>query len=89
MALTPEQRTLRARAGAYAMHANNDSDAIAANARKGYWRKFEDEVDPERVLPAAERQRRAEQAMKAHMTKLALASSIARSKKAAAKRGAA
>jgi hypothetical protein len=40
--------------------------------------RFEDQVDPHRVLPNAERQRRAEQAKKAYFTRLALKSVQAR-----------
>jgi hypothetical protein len=40
--------------------------------------RFEDEVDPNRVLSEAERQRRAEQAKKAYFTRLALRSVQAR-----------
>lgn len=42
--------------------------------------KFEAEVDPERVLPAAERQRRAEHKRKAYFQRLALKSAQARRK---------
>jgi hypothetical protein len=40
--------------------------------------KFEREVDPDGVLPAKERRRRAENARQAHMQRMALASSKAR-----------
>jgi hypothetical protein len=40
--------------------------------------RFEREVDPEGVLPAQERQRRAEHARKAYFLRLALASAKAR-----------
>lgn len=40
--------------------------------------KFELEVDPDKVLPEAERQRRAEAAKKAYFTRLALKSVQAR-----------
>lgn len=48
------------------------------NARSGFLARFEREVDPEGTLPPAERQRRAESAMKAHMQRLALKSAQAR-----------
>jgi hypothetical protein len=50
--------------------------------RLGFKKKFYDAVDPDRVLPEAERERRAEAALRAHMAKLALASSRKRSGKA-------
>jgi hypothetical protein len=47
-------------------------------ARAAFNARFENEVDPERTLPVAERARRAESARRAHMSRLALASSKAR-----------
>lgn len=76
--MSPSQRTLRARLAAYAMHARHDGREITANARKAFVECFEHEVDPDGVLPDAERQRRAEHAMRAHMTRLALRSAQAR-----------
>jgi hypothetical protein len=46
--------------------------------RAGLEKRFLDEVDPDRVLPEAERQRRAENARKAFYQRLALASVKAR-----------
>jgi hypothetical protein len=40
--------------------------------------RFVDQVDPDRVLPEAERQRRAEAARRAHMAQLAFRSAKAR-----------
>jgi hypothetical protein len=40
--------------------------------------RFDDEVDPGRELPEAERRRRADQAKKAYFTRLALRSAQAR-----------
>lgn len=85
-ALTPAQRTLRARAAAYSLHAKVDSAEHTKAARKAgpgsvaYWFS---KVDPDGSLPVPERTRRAEAARKAYFTKLALASSRARSRKAA------
>lgn len=71
--LTPEQRTLRARAAVHASWANTeDRTARTAPARKAFMRRFEDQVDPDRLLPEAERQRRAKHAMRSHMASLAL-----------------
>lgn len=78
--LTPEQRSLRARIAAHKLHATHDSREITAPARQAFDQRFEDEVDPDRVLPEAERRRRVEQARKAYFTQLALASSKARRK---------
>lgn len=83
MALTASQRTLRAQIAAYESWANTaDPAKRTAPARRGFMARFEDQVDPERKLPHEERQRRAEAAMKAHMQRLALKSSRARSRAA-------
>ncbi len=76
--LTPRERSLRARIGAHALHSTHDPTDTTANARAAFLARFEEEVDPERLLSEAERQRRAEHARKAHMTRLALASVRAR-----------
>ena len=79
VSLSPEQRSLRASAAAHTMHARNDSREITANARAGFLAKFLREVDAATPgLPEAERLRRAEHLLRAHMQRLALASSKAR-----------
>lgn len=78
MPLDPAARTLRARIGAFALHAKHPIEATtragldAANAR------FEREVDPDGTLPQAERIRRVAAARRAHMAKLAFRSRQAR-----------
>lgn len=83
MSLTPAQRVLRGRMAAYVQHSRL-SDAQerehTAPARRAFMGRFEKQVDPEGILPLAERARRAEQARKAHMTGLALKSAKARAK---------
>jgi hypothetical protein len=59
-----------------------DRSAATQAARDGLMRKFEDQVDPTRSLPAEERAMRAESARKAHYQRLALASAKARRAKA-------
>jgi len=82
LSLSPEQRTLRASQAAHEMHARNDSREITANARAAFLKRFVDQVDAATPgLPEAERLRRAEHLLRAHMQRLALASSRARSKK--------
>ena len=78
--LTPEQRSQRARIAAHAMHSKNDSKEVSAAARAAFEKKFHDEVDPARSLPEAERLRRVEHAKSAYYSRLAFASSKARSK---------
>ena len=83
-ALTPTQRTLRARMGAHALHAQGKTNTAPARAKSpqslDYWAA---KVDPDGALPEQERLRRAEHARKAYMTGLALAWSQARRKKVA------
>jgi hypothetical protein len=76
--LTPAERTLRARAAAYRLHSLYDSRELTANARAAFRDRFAKQVDPDGVLPEAERQRRAECARKAHFAALAAKSVRAR-----------
>ena len=60
-----------------------DRRAATQAARDGLQRRFEDEVDPDRVLDPAERARRAESAKRAHFTRLAQKSAEARKNRSA------
>jgi len=80
--LSPAERTLRARLGAHALHAKHDARLTTAAARAALLTKFEREVDPDGALTPEERQKRAEHARKAHMTRIALLAARARSAKA-------
>ena len=85
LSLSPEQRSLRASMAAHAMHARNDPREITAGARAGFLTKFLREVDAAAPgLPDPERLRRAEHLLRAHMARLALASSRARARRKAA-----
>lgn len=79
--LTDSQRSQRARIAAHSLHATHDSRELTKNARRAFRDKFEREADPEGVLSADERTRRATQLRKAFYVRLALASSKARSRK--------
>lgn len=68
--LDPELRRIQARSAAHALHAKYDSHDLTAPARAAFLTRFERQVDPEGVLPRAERQRRAQHALKAHMIAL-------------------
>jgi hypothetical protein len=83
--LSPEERTARARLGAYTLHAKVDGTTITEAARRALLAKFEREVDPEGVLPLAERLRRAEFAKRAYYAGLSFKSMRIRSAKAKAK----
>jgi hypothetical protein len=76
-------RVLIGRIGAHASWANTvDRTARTEPGRRAMLEKFEDEVDPNRELPVAERARRAEHARKAYFQRLALKSARARRRRA-------
>jgi hypothetical protein len=76
--LTPAERSLRSRIGAYTLHATHDPRQTTKPARDAFLARFERQVDPGSDLPEAERQRRAEAAKKAYFSRLALKSAQAR-----------
>src|SRR4051794_18116385 len=77
-----DDRILRARMAAHLLHAQvADPAKHTAPARAAFLSRFEREVDPDGVLDAADRARRAEHAKKAYFLRLALASSKARAAK--------
>ena len=79
--LTPSERSLRARLAAHALHAQYDSRELTRPGRDKFEQRFIEEVDPERMLPEAERQRRVDHARKAYFTRLAMKSAQARKAK--------
>lgn len=81
--MTPAERVLRARLAAYVLHSTHDARELTASARRAFHDRFERQVDPEEVLPIAERARRAQAARKAYFTRLALKSAQARRRRAA------
>ena len=78
-----ERAALIGRIGGLVTHSRHDSRAHTEPARQAFLKRFEEQVDPEGVLPAEERQRRAERARRAHMARLAVASAEARKRKQA------
>jgi len=77
--LTPEQRSLRMRLAAHAHSAAaEDQHARARRVDRICHDRFEDQVDPDRVLKPEERAKRARSARRAYYTGLALRSSRAR-----------
>lgn len=62
--------------------ARYDTRQTALAARQAFARRFEREVDPDGLLPAPERARRAEAAKRAYFQRMALRSAKARRKKA-------
>jgi hypothetical protein len=75
--LTPAERSLRAKAAAHTRWKLSDPTEASEKARQRIFDRFEREVPPH-VTDPAERARRAEHALRAHMASLALRSSIAR-----------
>ena len=83
--LSPAQRSLHQRIGAYKSWANTaDPTARTQPGRDKFMARFERAVDPEGVLPDAERRRRAEAAKRAYFLELSLKSARARRKADAA-----
>jgi hypothetical protein len=64
----------------------DDRSARTAPARRAALARFENEVDPEGRLSASERARRAEHALRAHMTRLALRSAQVRRRRTSERR---
>jgi hypothetical protein len=76
-------RVLRARIAAAERWAREaDRVAATAPARRGLRAKFEREADPEGTLSSAERARRADGLMRAHMLRMALRSAESRRRRA-------
>lgn len=61
-------RVATGRMGALALHASGKTNTTVA--RHAFMARFEREVDPEGLLEPEERQRRAEYALRLHMTRL-------------------
>ena len=74
MPMTKSQRQQRSRIGGFALAASRDPKQYTKPARRGFMRRFLDEVDANRELPEAERERRATAALRGYMTRLALRS---------------
>ena len=82
--LTPSQRVIRAQIAAHTSWANTeDRTERTEPGRQAMRKKFEDQVDPDRKLPPAERAKRVENARKAFYQQLALKSAKARAARAA------
>ena len=76
--LSPAERSLRSRLAAHRLHSRYDSKELTKPARAAFEQRFLNEVDPDRVLPEAERLRRADHAKKAYFLDLARKSAQSR-----------
>jgi hypothetical protein len=74
----PAEMALRGRIGAFVTHSRHDARETTAKARASFLARFELQVDPDRLLPEPERERRAAAARRAYFARLALASARAR-----------
>lgn len=72
------ERSQLARIAALTLHSRVDGKKHTERARNAFLARFEDEVDPARELPEAERLRRAEIAKRRYFADLALKSARAR-----------
>ena len=77
--MTPAERSLRARIGAFSLHAQGKTNT--GPAREKLSERFIQEVDPDGLLPKKERLKRAEIAKKLYFSRLALKSAKTRRKR--------
>jgi hypothetical protein len=84
--VVPADLALRGRIGAHLLHARYDSRLLTASARAAFLAGFERQVDPDGLLPADERRRRAAHLRAAHFARLARLSALARRRRAARRR---
>lgn len=82
--MTASERSMRASIAANARWANTDRRTESERARRAQLDRFEVEVDPDGTLDPDERARRADNARRAHMQRLALKSAQARRARKAA-----
>ena len=84
--LSAEERSLRGSAAVLKAHAKHGTQAMTAKAcQAAHVTRYEDEVDPDRVLSPDERAKRVEYARRAHMKSLSFKAAKARRLKAAQK----
>jgi hypothetical protein len=86
--LTAAERTMRAAIASNTSWANTENrNARTEPGRQAMWEKFENQVDPDRKLTAAERHKRAANAYQAHFQRMALKSAKARPLRKEARQG--
>lgn len=64
----------RGRLGAAVAHQRHNGSDITANSHKAHWERWLSAVDPDRRLPERERVKRARNARREHMLRLAIKS---------------
>jgi truncated hemoglobin YjbI len=75
------------RIGAHQLHATHNPANTTQKAREAFLARFEVAVDPDGLLPEAERRRRAGHLRRAHMGRLSLLGVEARRRNRAAREG--
>ena len=83
--MTDTDYVLLGRIGAYKMHSLYDARETTKAARAAFNARFDDEVDPERILDPADRAARAASARKAYMLRMSMKSAKLRRERAAAR----
>ena len=81
MSLSPSERSLRAQIAANTRWANTDRRQASEDARRKRLTHFENVVDPDGTMDPDERAKRAANAMRAEMQRLALKSAKVRRRK--------
>lgn len=66
--------SLRGKLGASVAHQRHNGSDITANSRKAQWERWLNVVDPDRMLPERERVKRARNARREYMLRLAIKS---------------
>jgi len=79
--------SLLGRIGAHTLHGHHDPVVTTSAARRAFLDRFEREADPDGILPAHERARRAHHLRSAYFTRLALKSAQARRRRAQRQNG--
>lgn len=85
--MTRDVQAAWGRIGGLTANARHGGDAMTAAARRGFRERFRNLVDPDRMLPEAEREARADRARRAYMLTLAAKSAVARRRKAVTESG--
>lgn len=67
-----ELAAIYGRVGAHVAHSRHGGEVMTSKARSTFMARFEREVDPDNLLPPAERARRANHAKSAYFSRLAL-----------------
>jgi hypothetical protein len=80
MVLSPSERSLRGKIGAFSLHSKHDPRETTKPGRAAFLQRFLDGIPAD--LPEAERFRRAQAALNAYMATLALRSAKTRRRRA-------